>query len=384
MNYIHNHDDYAVEPVRGLPAALPRGEFVLWQGAPAWQVFARQVFHTRLIALLVVLAAIIRMGTTTYQGGNLGIAAGEAGVILAFGFVGLSILWLMAWLVQKTTVYTITNKRIVMRIGVAIQKTFNVPFAVIDAAALRTHGADSNGEGNGTISVSLKPGVSLAYLVLWPHARPWKMGHTQPSLRAIPDAGRVARLLQDAFTSHAQAGAVLKPASAQAHTASSLASQDNLAETQNPADTSAKAAHYIPGRQVLMVAMLAIATVFFVGIWQWAGIGDAPRGQGELTFEQAITFDALPGDRIAVINADTGQTITTIERGTDGLLRSALRGLNRSRSLSSLDLATPYVLQRYSVDGLYMTDALTDRSIRLQSFGPVDSGALADLLALGL
>jgi hypothetical protein len=60
LNYIHNHDDYATEPVRGLPATLPRGEFVLWQGTPSWRAFARQVFHTRAIAILVAMAALAR------------------------------------------------------------------------------------------------------------------------------------------------------------------------------------------------------------------------------------------------------------------------------------------------------------------------------------
>ncbi|MEX0309059.1 MAG: hypothetical protein AB3N17_02320 [Tateyamaria sp.] len=34
--------------------------------------------------------------------------------------------------------------------------------------------------------------------MLWPHARPWRFGSTQPALRCIPDAERVARILADA------------------------------------------------------------------------------------------------------------------------------------------------------------------------------------------
>ncbi|MEM9764435.1 MAG: PH domain-containing protein, partial [Pseudomonadota bacterium] len=29
-------DDFRSEPVRGLPALLPKGERILWQGAPSW------------------------------------------------------------------------------------------------------------------------------------------------------------------------------------------------------------------------------------------------------------------------------------------------------------------------------------------------------------
>jgi hypothetical protein len=30
------HDDFAFEPVRGLPERPPLGEEILWQGAPSW------------------------------------------------------------------------------------------------------------------------------------------------------------------------------------------------------------------------------------------------------------------------------------------------------------------------------------------------------------
>ena len=41
---MENHDDFAFEPVRGLPAELPRGERLIWQGAPDWRLLAIQAF----------------------------------------------------------------------------------------------------------------------------------------------------------------------------------------------------------------------------------------------------------------------------------------------------------------------------------------------------
>ena len=38
----------------------------------------------------------------------------------------------------------------------------------------------------------------LSYLVCWPHVRPWHMSRTQPALRCIPDAARVAQMLSEA------------------------------------------------------------------------------------------------------------------------------------------------------------------------------------------
>jgi hypothetical protein len=34
--------------------------------------------------------------------------------------------------------------------------------------------------------------------VCWPHVRPWRFAKTQPALRCIPEAERVARLLAEA------------------------------------------------------------------------------------------------------------------------------------------------------------------------------------------
>ena len=39
--------EYEAEPIRGLPGLLPKGEHIVWQGAPQWQALSRRAFHTR-------------------------------------------------------------------------------------------------------------------------------------------------------------------------------------------------------------------------------------------------------------------------------------------------------------------------------------------------
>ncbi|NJS14827.1 MAG: PH domain-containing protein [Sphingopyxis sp.] len=95
-----------------------------------------------------------------------------------------------AWGVGRTTVYTLTNKRIVLRVGVALNKCINLPLSEIEAANLK---ALSDGHGN--IVLQLKGMPRLGYLMLWPHARSLRFVRPQPMLRAIPDARRVAQLL---------------------------------------------------------------------------------------------------------------------------------------------------------------------------------------------
>ena len=54
---MENHDDFAFEPIRGLPDHLPKGERLLWQGAPDWRLLAIQAFHVRKVAIYFALIA---------------------------------------------------------------------------------------------------------------------------------------------------------------------------------------------------------------------------------------------------------------------------------------------------------------------------------------
>jgi hypothetical protein len=100
----------------------------------------------------------------------------------------------LAWLNARTTVYTITNRRIVMRFGVALPKAINFPFKIVESAALKPI---TNGYGD--LAVTLKAPNKIAFLQIWPHARPWRIAAPQPTLRGIPNAAAVAHTLASAM-----------------------------------------------------------------------------------------------------------------------------------------------------------------------------------------
>ncbi|MEQ8514619.1 MAG: photosynthetic complex putative assembly protein PuhB, partial [Chromatocurvus sp.] len=104
--------------------------------------------------------------------------------------VTLGILGSLAWLFARSTVYTITNKRIVLRFGVAIPMMINLPFDRLHAADLRGFS-----DGSGDIALRLEDGERISYWALWPHARPWTFSPVVPMLRNVPDAQRVASQL---------------------------------------------------------------------------------------------------------------------------------------------------------------------------------------------
>lgn len=178
--------EYEIEPIRGLPGMLPPGEDIVWQGAPDWRTLARTAYSTRLVAGYFALLAGWALATAwSSHGSYLGVE-----MTAGLGLVGLAILHLLAFFAARTTVYTLTNRRIVLRIGIAVPKCINLPLKMIGAVDLALHA-----DGTGDVPLVIAGPAKLGILALWPHARPWKIVTPQPMLRAIPDAQNVAALV---------------------------------------------------------------------------------------------------------------------------------------------------------------------------------------------
>lgn len=196
------------EPVRGLPARLPEGERMLWQGEPNWRILAMRTFHVRKIAIYFGALLAWDVFSTLYDGQTLA-DQGEALLQLAgLGAAALGIICLFCYAVSRTTVYTITSKRLVIRAGIALPKTINIPFARIASAGVKV-----NPDGSGNVMLTPLAQDKIAYLLLWPHAQAWNLSHAQPMLRDVSDAGVVAQILGDALAAdgEGQAAPAAKP-----------------------------------------------------------------------------------------------------------------------------------------------------------------------------
>lgn len=182
--------EHGLEPVPGLPGHLPQGETLLWQGRPGWRSLARGALHVRGIAAYFVLLALWRGGAITADGGSAAEAAAGAGLLLALGAIPVAFLMFYAWVAARSAIYSITNRRVVMRVGVALPVTVNLPFAMIESAAL-----SRRTDGSGNILLRLSGGQRASWVMLWPHLRPWRFSRPEPMLRALPDAEAAARVL---------------------------------------------------------------------------------------------------------------------------------------------------------------------------------------------
>ncbi len=179
-------NEYEIEPIRGLPGQLPPGERILWQGAPAWRILARTAFHTRLVTgYFALLSGWAMASALAGQAGYLGVV-----MTVLVGVIGVGLLHLIAWGSARTTVYTLTNRRMVMRIGIAVPKCINLPLAMIESIDLAVRS-----DGTGDLPLTIKGAPKLGFLALWPHARPWKIARPQPMLRAVADGEKIAALI---------------------------------------------------------------------------------------------------------------------------------------------------------------------------------------------
>ncbi|WP_420391953.1 photosynthetic complex putative assembly protein PuhB [Acuticoccus sp.] len=196
------NEDIHVEAIRGLPEPLPAGERLLWQGSPDWRALAIEVFHVRAVCAYALVLIAWRWATILHDGGTHAEAAIVALWLLLLPVVACAILAGLAALTAGATVYTITDQRVVMRIGVALTVTFNLPYTRIASAAYKR-----SFFGCGEIPLTIAGKERVSYLVLWPHARPFLLKNPQPMLRAVPDGERVANLLARALAIHAHQSA---------------------------------------------------------------------------------------------------------------------------------------------------------------------------------
>lgn len=206
-----DHDDFQPpEPIEGLPEVPPEGERILWQGKPDWWALANEALLLRWVAIYFGFLALWRgLAGWLSVDAERGIAA--AAWLIGLGALACGLLALIAWVQARATVYTITNRRVVMRIGAALTVALNLPYRWIGSADLQLRKS-----GTGTIALDLLGETQFSYLVCWPHVRPWHMKRTQPALRCIPEAEMVAGLIaqnaQAAVTTGVEADAAPIPA----------------------------------------------------------------------------------------------------------------------------------------------------------------------------
>jgi len=187
--------EYEFEPQYGLPERLPPDEHIVWQGSPDVHTLATSAFHIRKLALYFGLLALACVWPAVESGSGWMAVLLSVKWIVPLALTGLVCVWTLAWMTARTTVYTLTNKRMVMRLGIVLTVSFNLPLKRIVAADVR-----HLENGFGDISLSLQGEDRIAWVHLWPSVRPWRINQPEPSLRAVADVQAVSQHLREAWS----------------------------------------------------------------------------------------------------------------------------------------------------------------------------------------
>ena len=186
----HTHE---FEPTFGFPESLPASEKVLWQGSPCAWLIARRIFflpHLFFYFLTFSFLALIFNSEV--------LALKDLFVqfmsYMSLGMVAIFLLLAISYFISSTTVYSVTDKRVVMRIGIVLNLSLNIPFSKIETAAWKEY-PDKSGD----ISLNLVPDNKIAYLHLWPHCRPWFFSSPRPRLSCLKDVEVVASSLTSSW-----------------------------------------------------------------------------------------------------------------------------------------------------------------------------------------
>lgn len=184
--------------VPGLPELLPRGEKILWQGAPDWRDLALHGFHLRKLAIYFVLLLVARVVVQGNAGATAADIAGSTALLAALAAVTLGFIAFYAWLAARAARYMVTNRRVIIRCGATLPMTINLPFDKLVSADLRVRP-----DGHGDLPVTLADDSRPSRVILWPHVKPWSLLRVKPMLRSLPDAQQAGTVLGEALHAYA-------------------------------------------------------------------------------------------------------------------------------------------------------------------------------------
>ena len=136
----------------------------------------------------------------------------------------------------------------------------------------------------------------------------------------------------------------------------------------------------LPVLPLTAMASLVLISLVSVSIVRIAGISAVQQADAPTLSSRQLRFQDQDNGSIDVLDARSGAVLETVPPGTNGFLRSTMRGLVRERKRQSLGPETPFELVGH-VDGrLTLIDPGTHRRIDLESFGPTNSAVFARLL----
>ena len=146
-------------------------------------------------------------------------------------------------------------------------------------------------------------------------------------------------------------------------------------------ETGADRAEGVP-RGVLIGAAVLLAFAFSITLFGRSADMGAVHMPSTQPYQTLLLHFADQDDGgVTITDASDGAVLSKIKPGTNGFLRSMMRGFAHERSRDGIGAETPFMLTRWSDGTLSVTDATTGRRVDLDAFGPNQTEAFASLFS---
>lgn len=178
------------EAPKNILDAIPNGESILWKGRPSLWGFSWNLFGLKWITLYLSMLSIVSVARFFASDFYTAFYVDFLPFFLSGIFASIILIGLAATQTYST-VYIITENRVIIKTGAALSFLISMPFKKIKEVNLQKRGASI-----GTISFELLSEKRVPYISCWPSVRPWKFKRTQPAFSCIGSVDEVATILR--------------------------------------------------------------------------------------------------------------------------------------------------------------------------------------------
>lgn len=171
--------------------SIPNNEKIHWNGEPSWASLGYQVFGIKYLIFYFILSALYAVSQLGPVFSLLAFLVHYVPFLIS-GAVAASILFVLAYLATRHTSYVITEKRIVIRTGVALVFLLNVPLKnIISIDKQRLAG------GRGNLSFEAKSKKRIPFLSCWPSVKSGSFVQPSPAFRSISNIEEIGVLITE-------------------------------------------------------------------------------------------------------------------------------------------------------------------------------------------
>ena len=170
--------------------AIPEGESILWKGKPSFWGFSWYFFGLKLLAFYLIILSVVFAARLTVTDFFTAFVVDFLPFLLS-GILTSCILMALAKIQSQSSVYIITENRVIIKSGAALSFLISMPFKKIKAVNLQKRKGSL-----GTISFELNSGKRVPYISCWPSVRPWRFKKTEPAFSCIENVDEVATILR--------------------------------------------------------------------------------------------------------------------------------------------------------------------------------------------